>query len=208
MHTPTPTTHYQSQTYTPLSSMLALIPSLVLLFQPTAYFHCSSMLAPRNPLTKLAIWSASWASLSVFCASWQAILCHCRIVIVSREDVGLWAIGEWLDEVVRSYSAEEMKLVQSKLAKKDKGERPHAGSSAVILHDTTVVVHRSRINTVSRVCRLLVFHICIFLDLFLRQCQHCLHPVQQHRQVHWHRMKRVCVSVECGEMKKVEDRPL
>ena len=146
--------------------MLALIPSLVLLFQPTAYFHCSSMLAPRNPLTKLAIWSASWACLSAFCASWQAILCHCRIVIVSGVEVGLWAVGEWLDEVVRSYSMKEIKLVQSKLAKKEKGGRAHAGSSAVILHDTTVVVHRSRINTVSQVYCLLVFHIRIFLDLF------------------------------------------
>ena len=80
-------------------------------------------------------------------------------------------------------------------------------SFGIRLWDTTVV-RPNRTSTGGQVCRLLVFHICIFLDLFLRQRQHCLHPVQQHRQVHWHRMKRVCVSVECGEMKKVEDSPL
>ena len=87
-------------------------------------------------------------------------------MIVSGVEVGLWAVGEGLDGLMWLYSMKEIKLVQSRLAKKAKGGRAHAGSSAVILHDTTVVVHRSRINTVSRVCRFIVFHICIFLDLF------------------------------------------
>ena len=56
-------------------------------------------------------------------------------------------VGEGLEEDMQSYSVEEIKLVQSKLSKKEKGGRAHVDSSAVILHDTTVVVHRSRINT-------------------------------------------------------------
>ena len=87
-------------------------------------------------------------------------------MIVSGVEVGLWAVGEGLDGLMWLYSMKEIKLVQSRLAKKAKGGRAHAGSSAVILHNTTVVVHRSRINTVSQVYCLLVFHICIFLDLF------------------------------------------
>ena len=41
---------------------------------------------------------------------------------------------------MRTYSVKEIKLVQSKLAKKEKGGRVHTGSSAAILHDPTVVV--------------------------------------------------------------------
>ena len=59
---------------------------------------------------------------------------------VSGVEVGVRAVGEGLEEVMRMYSVEEIKLVQSKLTKKEKGGRVHTGLPTAILHEPTVIV--------------------------------------------------------------------